>query len=149
MDGTDQDVLERMRDNAGAFEAQSNKVDERVNDGANYAGLMSVGDYKKKRTEILEDTAAKRAKDKADKLQGALDENREAARLAEREREERERQRKEKLKRELEEGEGGSSGGGGGDSSNGNLAGEGHKKKKKKKKNPEAAGLSFDAEEEG
>ena len=39
-----------------------------VNDGNNYRGLMSVADYKSKRTEIIEDTAEKRAKDKADKL---------------------------------------------------------------------------------
>jgi hypothetical protein len=145
MDGTDQDVLERMRENAGAFEVQANKADERLNDGNNYRGLMSVDDYKAKRTEILEDTAEKRAKEKADKLQTALDANRADAVKAEREREERERQRKEKLKRELE---GSSEGGGGSSSVGGDEEGQ-KKKKKKKKKDPESMGLSFDAEEEG
>ena len=145
MDGTDQDVLERMRENAGAFEVQANKADERLNDGNNYRGLMSVDDYKAKRTEILEDTAEKRAKEKADKLQTALDTNRADAVKAEREREERERQRKEKLKRELE---GSSEGGGGSSSVGGDEEGQ-KKKKKKKKKDSESMGLSFDAEEEG
>ena len=118
-----------------------------MNDGNNYRGLMSVADYKSKRTEIIEDTAEKRAKDKADKLKSALEANRAAATQAERERQERELQRKEKLKRELaaaqeaggdEEEEGGAANGGG----------SAKKKKKKKAKVTEASGLSFDAEEE-
>ena len=31
MDGTDEDVLERMRDNAGQFEKMSDDTDNRVN----------------------------------------------------------------------------------------------------------------------
>lgn len=30
MDGTDMEVLERMRDNAGAFEAQASSLDDKV-----------------------------------------------------------------------------------------------------------------------
>lgn len=30
MDGTDTEVLERMRDNAGAFEAQASSLDDKV-----------------------------------------------------------------------------------------------------------------------
>ena len=36
MDGTSEEVLERMRDNAGAFEHMQDRTDEKVNDGANY-----------------------------------------------------------------------------------------------------------------
>ena len=38
MEGTDADVIERMREQAGSFEARQDKVDERVNDGNNYKG---------------------------------------------------------------------------------------------------------------
>ena len=105
MDGSDADVLDRMRDNAGSFEAAgtASLVDERVNDGNNYRGLMSVADYKNKRTEIIEDTAAKREQDRKDKMSSALNADKTAADMDKAAAAERERVRKEKLKRQLEE----------------------------------------------
>ena len=53
MDGTDEDVLARMHEQAGSFETQSDRRDERVNDGNNYKGMMRAEDYKKRREEVL------------------------------------------------------------------------------------------------
>ena len=139
MDGSDADILERMRDNAGGFEAQSNNQDDKVNDGNHYRGLMSVADYKSKRTEVLEDTAEKRELEKKERLQSALEMDRLAASKDAAAKEERERLRKEKLKRQLEEGS----------REEEEDAGLEKKKKKKKPKASTAAGLSFDADEEG
>ena len=146
MDGSDADVLERMRDNAGAFEAQQDHKDNKVNDGENYKGMMSVADYRKKRQEVLEgvDEESKKRAKMVDAAVNAVKADRAAAAQAEEDRIEREKQRKEKLQKQLQESEAAAEGAGS-SSSSGAAAG----KKKKKRKATEAAGLSFDADEEG
>uniref|UniRef100_A0A7S2BSL0 Uncharacterized protein n=1 Tax=Haptolina brevifila TaxID=156173 RepID=A0A7S2BSL0_9EUKA len=135
MDGTDAEVLDRIRDQAGAFESQTDMKDAKVNDGNQYKGLLNVQDYKKRRAEAMEDPEVKEQK-KRDAVANALAADRSKAAQDARDREAREAQRREKLQRELAaeqppaEAEGSSTG----------------PKKKKKKKLAEGA-LSFDADE--
>jgi hypothetical protein len=59
-----EELIERLTEAQGAFECagSSTRQDERVNDGANYAGLMSSASYKEKRKEmtVKEDVQANR-----------------------------------------------------------------------------------------
>ena len=148
MDGTDEDVLLRMRENAGAFEAQSDMKDAKVNDGENYRGMMSAADYRKRRQEVLEgvDDEQRKREKTMNAAMSALQADRDAAVQAAREREERERLRKEKLRKQLEAEDDEQQQGEGGD---GGVppAEQGKKKKKKKKPNEAGAGLSFDADD--
>ena len=148
MDGSDADVLLRMRDQADNFEAKTDSKDDKLNDGNNYRGMMSAEDYKKRRAEVLEgqdDEARKR-----EKVQNAVDTARQADRAAAakevKDREERERVRKQKLQRELEAAEKEEAG------EAGEASASAAPKKKKKRKAGGAGGagvgLSFDADEE-
>ena len=54
MDGSDADVLMRMRDQVDNFEKKIGQdKDDKVNDGNNYKGMMRAEDYKKRREEVL------------------------------------------------------------------------------------------------
>ena len=139
-------VLARIREQGGAFEhqsASSTKADK-VNDGNNYKGLMHLGDYKRKREEVLEDKEEK----KREAVAEAVSADREARAKAAREREEREAQRRERLKAQLSEvaqGEGEAS-------SEAATAADGEdeaaaKIKKKKKKKAPSEVLSFDVDD--
>lgn len=140
MDGTDAEVIERMREQAGAFEHQSDKKDDRVNDGNNYKGLMNAADYKKRRVEVLEDPEEK----KREQVLSALAKDRDARVQEVRDREAREAQRREKLQRELAGAEGEQAG----EAEAAEVSSSsGPKKKKKKKKDADQGGLSFDVDE--
>ncbi|KAL1529638.1 hypothetical protein AB1Y20_000580 [Prymnesium parvum] len=137
MDGTDEEIIERMRDNAEAFEQMTDNTDDRVNDGNNYRGLMKASEYKAKREAVVagnvsEETLADR---KLAAAAAMVIKDREAKEQAEKDRQQREADRREKLKRELEEIEEA-------DSSTGSS------KKVKKKKKKEAGALSFDLDDE-
>ena len=136
MDGTDDDVLLRMRENAGSFEAQSDRRDERVNDGNNYKGMMRAEDYKKRREEVLGGKELAEQK-KSEAIANAVKADRAAAVEDARSREERERARKEKLQRELQQ-----------QADDDNDGTSAAKKKKKRKRPNESAGLSFDVEDD-
>ena len=148
MEGTSDEVLYRMREQADAFESQTDRRDDKVNDGNNYKGVMSAADYKKRRLEVLEENDEDRdAKERAAKLgaaAAAVAADLKAASQDRTDREEREKQRKEKLQKELQQAADAEADEAAGDSS-------AAPKKKKKKKAPqgEAAGLSFDAEDDG
>ena len=141
MDGTDDDVLLRMRENAGSFEAQSDRRDERVNDGNNYKGMMRAEDYKKRREEVLGGKELAEQK-KSEAIANAVKADRAAAVEDARSREERERARKEKLQRELQQQPTDEQAD---DDNDGTSAA---KKKKKRKRPNESAGLSFDVEDD-
>jgi hypothetical protein len=146
MDGSDADVLLRMRDQADNFEKKSDMRDDKLNDGKNYAGMMSNEDYKKKRAEVLEepDEDLRNREKTRCAIDSARHADRDAAAKEVRDREEREKQRKARLKRDLEEQQQGSS-----DEPAAAPAGEAPKKKKKKKASySDASGLSFDAEDD-
>ena len=143
MEGSDADIIMRMREQAGSFEAQTNNKDDRVNDGNNYKGLMKADDYKKRRVEVLggEELALEKQREK---VANALQADRTAAVQDARDREERERLRKEKLQRELQKATDDT------EVEADDVSREAPKKKKKRKKGlGETAGLSFDAEEDG
>lgn len=149
MDGTDADVLERMRDNAGSFERMQDTSDIKLNDGNNYKGLMTMDDYKKKRGEVIGGEALE-AEKKAERIANLRAEDRDARTADASAREERERVRREKLKRELAAAS--SEGGGAADEDADGGAEDGGgaaKKKKKKKAKKDGPALSFDADEEG
>lgn len=159
MDGTDEEVVERMRyarlrlapmitltllstlecrENADAFEIMTDNTDDRVNDGNNYRGLMKASEYKAKRDAIVagnisEDTIAER---KLAAAALALKKDRDAKEQALKEREQREANRREKLKRELE--------GLAEPEALGIKPTKGSKRKKK-----EVSALSFDFDDEG
>ena len=140
MDGTDEDVLLRMRDQADNFEGQTDRRDDKVNDGKNYAGMMSNEDYKKRRQEILEGTApdadAKKRAEVASAVDSARQADRAAAAKEAKDRDERERLRKEKLQKELDDAAEPAAEGGGG--------GAAKKKKKRKLGSGAELGLSFE-----
>ncbi len=145
MDGSDAEVLERCREQAGSFENMQDRSDERLNDGNNYKGLMSRDAYVKKREEVLEDPTAKQK----ERIMSAVHQDREARDKDAQERAERERLRKERLQRELA-GDGDGDGDGDGEAADdGPLAAPPSKKQKKKKKAAAGGALSFDAEEDG
>lgn len=152
-------VLLRIREQGGAFEAagSASRADDKLNDGNNYKGMMALADYKRRRTEVLEDPEEK----KREAVASAKVADRQARDEEARQREEREAQRRERLKAQLaqatlrvdEEGTSVAADGGGvqGDASAGGAAealGEQPKKKKKKKALAgEVGALSFDADE--
>ena len=148
MDGSDADVLLRMRDQADNFEKKVGKdKDDKVNDGNNYSGMLSAADYKKRRAEVLEDHDLESIKrEKAHEIikEKILADRAEAAKDVQ-EREERERLRKERIQAELAKAS--SSGDAEGDEEPSGSSGGPKKKKKKKAVVGEGAGLSFDADE--
>ena len=137
-------VLLRIREQAGAFEHQADRSDDKVNDGSNYKGLMQASDYKKRRIEVLEDPEAK----KRDAVAAARQADRVAREQDALDREEREAQRRAKLKAQLAaataEGADGSASAADAVSSEGAAGGQ--KKKKKKRPPSELGALSFDAD---
>ena len=132
------DVLARIREQGSAFEHMTDRTDEKINDGSNYAGLMRPEDYKKKRVEVTMTEEEVRAK-KVAAATARINADREAARAADGEREARERARKEKFQREQEAAAAAAAA----------DDGAGNPKKKQKKKKAAPSGLSFDADEEG
>ena len=149
MDGSDADVLMRMRDQVDNFEKKIGQdKDDKVNDGNNYSGMLSAADYKKRRAEVLEDhdlETKKREKAHEIAKEKILADRAAAAKDVE-EREERERLRKERLQAELAKASSGDAEG----SEEPGGSSDGPKKKRKKKAKAlsgEGAGLSFDADE--
>lgn len=142
MDGSDDDVLLRMREQADNFEVKVDDKDDKVNDGNNYKGMMSAADYKKRRAEVLEglDEESRKREKMRIAVEAAVHADRAAAAKDVTDREERERLRKERLQRELQEKASSSS-------EPAAAEGGGKKKKKKKAKTGESAGLSFDADD--
>lgn len=142
MDGTDADVLEQIQQQSGAFEHMQDRADEKLNDGNNYAGLMSRDDYKRKRAELLEDPVAKQAEAIADARQA----DRDARSQAEKERAEREAAKRERIQRELAAAADAGAAGDGTEAADDGAADTKRKKKKKKKSAP-GGGLSFEQED--
>ena len=142
---SDADILDRLREQATAFQSQTDFNDARVNDGNNYKGLMNAADYKRRRLEVLEDPAVK----KAEALAAARSADRDARAREARERDDREAARKEKLRRQLAEaeGDGDEAVNGNGDGGGGEADAERKRKKKKKRKAGEEGALSFDVDE--
>ena len=145
-------VLLRIREQGGAFEAagSASRADDKLNDGNNYKGMMALAEYKRRRTEVLEDPEEK----KREAVASAKVADRQARDEEARQREEREAQRRERLKAQLaQEAAAVAADGGGvqGDASAGGATealGEQPKKKKKKKALAgEVGALSFDADE--
>ena len=133
MEGTVEDVLERVQLQAGSFERMSDKKDERLNDGNNYKGLMDVHAYKKKRQEMaLEPEQIMAAKEAA--IRGKIQADQNAANKAGHDRAERERAKREALQRELSQPE--------------KSDDPAPTKKKRKKNAAPSSALSFDAEDE-
>mmetsp|Transcript_46781 Transcript_46781/g.77476 ORF Transcript_46781/g.77476 Transcript_46781/m.77476 type:complete len:138 (-) Transcript_46781:366-779(-) len=129
------EVIERMREQAGAFEHMQDRTDDRVNDGNNYRGLMNVKDYKKKREEVSLSAEERKSREEA-AARSRLLADRSAKSKAEAAREAREKIKREKLQRELAEAQEP------GEEQLANVA------KKRKKKSAATSTLSFDAEEE-
>ena len=73
------DVLARIREQGSAFEHMTDRTDEKINDGSNYAGLMRPEDYKKKRVEVTMTEEEVRAK-KVAAATARINADREAAR---------------------------------------------------------------------
>ena len=142
MDGTDEDVLERIQEQGTSFEPMSNKDDEKLNDGNNYKGLMSRDDYKRKRQEVLEDPVAK----KAERLADAVQQDRAARDAAAKGLAEREAAKRERLQREIAAADDDAAAAAGDGADAGADAAK-KPKKKKKKKPSEGAGLSFDVDD--
>mmetsp|Transcript_23368 Transcript_23368/g.39913 ORF Transcript_23368/g.39913 Transcript_23368/m.39913 type:complete len:135 (+) Transcript_23368:107-511(+) len=134
MDGTDEEVLERMRDNAGGFEKMTDRKDERLNDGNNYKGLMKASAYREKRAEMAVDPEELLKQ----KVTAAINKEQKARQDAEEERQQRDAERRERLKQQLASA----------DREEDAEPTEGGQKKKKRKKAAAGPSLSFDADEE-